>query len=1068
MAEEILRPNGTYSGTGWTGTGSLLATSSDTGIASDSDGEGDVVRIDFDASGLSDGDTITDVSIQVRAWVDTDGGDESVTVDLVIGGTGQGGVAGTVGELSVSPATLTARSNVAWDTDWTAAQLDGLQVDITGNQAGMPTNNVWNVDTVWVVITYTPAASAEETTPSSGLNTTVGYAPTVTAETVRDTLPVSGLTEITGYAPDANASTYTQRTSLGLFGHGMGKHQPFSIKAGAASETSPSAGLTEIVGYAPTITLEVMVAVAPASGLISVAGYSPDITSEFIKTITPASGLVSTAGYAPEATSGTITQRTRLSVFGYAMGKYAGFSAKSGGSSNEVAPSAGLASTNGSIATVTLEKATQPASGLLEIAGSAPTIYLDKVSRPGSGIVSLSGYSPNVSYELELDVTPSAGLISVTGYVPIAEPGNNLRLNITRMGLFGVSAKPVSFVAKTEGIPEVKPSAGLLTTTGYTPTIDNDQIVEPLTGLITTTGYAPESGQQNAVAPASGLVSIQGQAPAVDITRYQVTRLGVFGIGSSGYPGFTAKGLSAQETRPSAGIVNAVGYVPTIIYDGERKPATGLITTTGYAPTIVSVGTGVVRPAVGLVTITSTAPQVSLGQRVRVTGLGLFGYGQGKYQTFAAKTASQIQETYPQTGLISTVGQVPINPISLTPAVGTVTIQGHLYDNAWFNADWFNSRWFTDKWFHRPTIVSTDIEYTPAIGSMQVVGNAPTVDSILGANTVGPSTGLVTIQGGQHTVSPGYTVTPQAGLIEISGKLPTMSKENGTWPETGLVSESGYAPDITVTRPVDLSPQLGLVDINGEIVSLTFGEIIREPVVGNIDISGGVPTVSTVFAFPGGGVISVSGYAPGVDTRRWVLEPKPDATWNGVSGESASWSTVDKDVIDCNLVPNGYFDLPDISEWLPWGNISLAVDSGRLKVSIDTTNQPSIYVPIPTTIGQEYTLSADFIAGLSSTTARGAFSLGAGTAPASNDLVFQQWTGVGLTHYDLEGSYSITFTATTTTTYLWFGGAMTERVAGYYWLLDNAYIQDLTECWNTLDEGSANWSTEVQATTTWS
>jgi len=165
MAEEILFPDGVYSGTGWNGTGSNIsegiAAADGNEISSDATGEGDVVTIDMaDIVDIVDADTITNVAIVLRGRVTTDGGDESFEVDLVIGGTPQGAVGGSAGELTNTHQTLGSRNTGAWNSDWTVAQLNGMQVDVVGVQGGMPTANTWHIDTLQVVITYTPAPTS--------------------------------------------------------------------------------------------------------------------------------------------------------------------------------------------------------------------------------------------------------------------------------------------------------------------------------------------------------------------------------------------------------------------------------------------------------------------------------------------------------------------------------------------------------------------------------------------------------------------------------------------------------------------------------------------------------------------------------------------------------------------------------------------------------------------------------------------------------------------------------------------------------------------------------------------
>lgn len=163
MATESLLPNGGSTGGSWAagGTATNLWDGINNGVDTADDAEYDVISgttedvlltLDLVNSALEDGDTVTDVAIRVRA-----GGadaDDGITVDLAIGGTGQGVVSQSIG-VSVNDYNL---SNVAWDTDWTAAQLDGAQVLITNTQAGMPTSSTWTIYEVEVVITYTPDA----------------------------------------------------------------------------------------------------------------------------------------------------------------------------------------------------------------------------------------------------------------------------------------------------------------------------------------------------------------------------------------------------------------------------------------------------------------------------------------------------------------------------------------------------------------------------------------------------------------------------------------------------------------------------------------------------------------------------------------------------------------------------------------------------------------------------------------------------------------------------------------------------------------------------------------------
>jgi len=212
MATETLFPNGTYSGTGWTGTGSnitegITAANGDE-ISSASDGEGDVVTIDIASSALADSDTITNVSIQVRARCTDDGGDESITVNLIVDSSAQTAVTGTPGEMATTHTTFAARNDATWNTDWTAAQLDALQVTVVGVQSGMPTPNYWHIDTLEVVITYTPGASP------------ISKSPDLKALALDDTLtPLAGIDWVT--SPDIKALVLTELLAVDFQGRGL-------------------------------------------------------------------------------------------------------------------------------------------------------------------------------------------------------------------------------------------------------------------------------------------------------------------------------------------------------------------------------------------------------------------------------------------------------------------------------------------------------------------------------------------------------------------------------------------------------------------------------------------------------------------------------------------------------------------------------------------------------------------------------------------------------------------------------------------------------------------------------
>lgn len=157
MATEKLLPNGDDGG--WP-TGTVLDV--DEGIAV-ADGsfmattiKDDVVRYNLGASVIVDGDTVTRVDITIRGRTNGSGSD-SMRVALVIDGTPRVQVNGATLGSSFGNETL---NDADWNQDWTAAQMDGAQVDVTSRQSGMPATVGHELDCFDVDPIFTPAGGA--------------------------------------------------------------------------------------------------------------------------------------------------------------------------------------------------------------------------------------------------------------------------------------------------------------------------------------------------------------------------------------------------------------------------------------------------------------------------------------------------------------------------------------------------------------------------------------------------------------------------------------------------------------------------------------------------------------------------------------------------------------------------------------------------------------------------------------------------------------------------------------------------------------------------------------------
>ena len=172
MAESILAPSAIASNTGWDDDASGIVVTDIDEPSGSPDGalissgvwggtyqpEGDVVTLDFpNTHGIVDGDTVSNVSVKVHHREGEATTSSTLDVDLLISGTVQGSAVTFANRQTLTTDTA---NDVGWNTDWTEAQLDTLQVRLTTAQAGMPTNDVWEVDLVEVVITYTEAATS--------------------------------------------------------------------------------------------------------------------------------------------------------------------------------------------------------------------------------------------------------------------------------------------------------------------------------------------------------------------------------------------------------------------------------------------------------------------------------------------------------------------------------------------------------------------------------------------------------------------------------------------------------------------------------------------------------------------------------------------------------------------------------------------------------------------------------------------------------------------------------------------------------------------------------------------
>jgi hypothetical protein len=134
--------------------------------------------------------------------------------------------------------------------------------------------------------------------------------------------------------------------------------------------------------------------------------------------------------------------------------------------------------------------------------------------------------------------------------------------------------------------------------------------------------------------------------------------------------------------------------------------------------------------------------------------------------------------------------------------------------------------------------------------------------------------------------------------------------------------------------------------------------------------------------------------------------------------------TDDTDVTGSELVTNGTFDT-DTSGWTAYNSSTLSIDTNRLK-AVNATTASGATQAISTIVGKIYTVSARLVQG----TAYPVFNVGT-TIGTSN--LGQIYLGVA------DGYGSITFTATTTTTYLY--ARVNSDASGAYAYWDNISVR---------------------------
>ncbi len=159
MATEKLNFNAIQSQGSWTGVITDIdeAISGADGSSMDSVVDADPLDLDCTDSAVADADTVTNITIVVRAKK-IGSNNDGLAVSLLIGGVSQGTVNTNLLTTSFTNETV---NDAAWNVDRSAAEMDGLEVRCQTRTTGMPHSPDIQLDCGDVDVIFTEAGGAE-------------------------------------------------------------------------------------------------------------------------------------------------------------------------------------------------------------------------------------------------------------------------------------------------------------------------------------------------------------------------------------------------------------------------------------------------------------------------------------------------------------------------------------------------------------------------------------------------------------------------------------------------------------------------------------------------------------------------------------------------------------------------------------------------------------------------------------------------------------------------------------------------------------------------------------------
>jgi hypothetical protein len=391
-----------------------------------------------------------------------------------------------------------------------------------------------------------------------------------------------------------------------------------------------------VTGYAPSVVVGANVSLGAGNASLTLTAYAPTVNTTASVGVTPSTAFLAATGYAPTATASanvwltpsfaTLSITAYNSVVSYSSGY------------ESLYPDAIISQTGSTGAYTDIDDdpdnpdglwlTTTAQNGTLRVSFPTPSANL----RTGAGLQQFRVYVRKVDNTdtpasgggdptLKISVRETGGgsdlaagstgiISSTTGFVATFDWNASVLASIDGSGVEcycvttgdgvgetderRVQIGAVEWVAATVTTTTVQPYGGLLTLTGYAPTVDatTNATVTPSAAYLTAIGYAPSTAVSDNVllATSAATLTATGYAPNVTATTNVAVIPFTASLVVTGYaPSITAN--DSVAIVPYTATLTFVGYAPTTLLGGNAYayPTTAtlsLVSGVDYRPSV--------------------------------------------------------------------------------------------------------------------------------------------------------------------------------------------------------------------------------------------------------------------------------------------------------------------------------------------------------------------------------------------------------------------------------------------------------------------------------------------------